>query len=127
MNRYLVELTSLISNCKMDNTYKMSWARAITEYLVTHDKAQSIHLDELSPLIFKYYWNQIIFFGLNQSPNPSNPPIICQIVKNEIDKQKMNSINKYLPFSLKAQRIMPLFIIFKLLTFSGFVAYMMNR
>ena len=70
----------------MDNTYKMSWARAITEYLVTHEKAQSIHFDELSPLIFKYYWNQIIFFDLNQSPNPSNPPIICQIVKNEIDK-----------------------------------------
>ena len=39
----------------------------------------------------------------------------------------MNAINKYLPFGLKAQKIMPIFIIFKLLTFSGFIAYMMNR
>ena len=41
--------------------------------------------------------------------------------------KKMNAINKYLPFGLKAQKIMPFFIIFKLLTFSGFIAYMMNR
>ena len=87
MNPYLKKLTSLISNCAMDNTYKMSWARAITEYLVTHEKARSIHFDELSPLIFKYYWNQIIFFNLNQGPNPNKPPIICQIVQNEIDNQ----------------------------------------
>ena len=39
----------------------------------------------------------------------------------------MNAINKYLPFGLKAQKIIPIFIIFKLLTFSGFIAYMINR
>ncbi len=44
-----------------------------------------------------------------------------------INHTKMNAINKYLPFGLKAQKIMPFFIIFKLLTFSGFIAYMMNR
>ena len=88
MNPYLKELTHLISNCAMDNTYKMSWARAITEYLVTNSQASRIHFDDLSPLIFKYYWNQIIFFDLSQSPNPNKPPLICQIVKNEIDKQK---------------------------------------
>ena len=43
------------------------------------------------------------------------------------DYKKMNAINKYLPFGLKAEKIMPFFIIFKLLTFSGFIAYMMNR
>ena len=88
MNPYLKELTHLISNCAMENTYKMSWARAITEYLATHKEAQSIHFDDLSPLVFKYYWNQIFFFDLSQSPNPNKPPVICQIVKNEIDKQK---------------------------------------
>ena len=71
----------------MENTYKMSWARAITEYLVTNKKEQLIHFDDLSPLIFKYYWNQIIFFDLNQSPNPNKPPVICQLVKDEINKQ----------------------------------------
>ncbi len=39
----------------------------------------------------------------------------------------MNAINKYLTYGLKAEKIMPFFIIFKLLTFSGFIAYMMNR
>ena len=88
MNHYLQNLTHLISNCAMENTYKMSWARAITEYLVTNTKEQLIHFDDLSPLIFKYYWNQIIFFDLNQSPNPNKPPVICQLVKDEINKQK---------------------------------------
>ena len=39
----------------------------------------------------------------------------------------MNAVNKYLPFGLKAQKIMPFFIIFKLITFSGLIAYMMNK
>ena len=39
----------------------------------------------------------------------------------------MNAINKYLPFGLKAKKILPIFIIFKLLTFSGLIAYIMNR
>jgi hypothetical protein len=47
MNHYLQNLTQLISNCAMENTYKMSWARAITEYLVTNKKEQLIHFDDL--------------------------------------------------------------------------------
>ena len=39
----------------------------------------------------------------------------------------MKAINKYLPFGLKVKKIMPFFIIFKLLTLSGLIAYMMNR
>tara|TARA_S200000501_G_C20459585_1_gene584518 strand:- start:258 stop:377 length:120 start_codon:yes stop_codon:yes gene_type:complete len=39
----------------------------------------------------------------------------------------MDLIDKYLPIGLKAKKILPFFIIFKLLTFSGFIAYMMNR
>ena len=72
----------------MENTYKMSWVRSITEYLITNPNDDTIHFDDLSPLIFKYYWNQIIFFDLKQSPSPNKPPVICQIVKNEIDKQQ---------------------------------------
>ncbi len=41
--------------------------------------------------------------------------------------KKMNTFNKYLPFGFKAQNIMPFFIIFKLLTFSGFISYLMNQ
>ena len=39
----------------------------------------------------------------------------------------MNAINKYLPFGLKTKIVMPIFIIFKIITFSGFIAFMMNR
>ena len=39
----------------------------------------------------------------------------------------MKAINKYLPYGLKIEKIMPFFILFKLLTFSGLIAYMMNR
>ena len=32
MNKYIEEFTDLISNCSMDNTYKMAWCRALVEY-----------------------------------------------------------------------------------------------
>ena len=31
LNKYIEEFTDLISNCSMDNTYKMSWCRALVE------------------------------------------------------------------------------------------------
>ena len=88
MNNHLKELTNLISNCDMDNTYKMSWARAITEFLDKNREAETIHFDNLAPLIFKYYWNQTIFFDLRQGPNINKPPKIYQIVKSEIAKRR---------------------------------------
>ena len=39
----------------------------------------------------------------------------------------LKSINKLLPFSIKAKKYLPFFIGFKLLTFTGFLTYMMNR
>tara|TARA_B100001287_G_scaffold93485_1_gene78406 strand:- start:128 stop:259 length:132 start_codon:yes stop_codon:yes gene_type:complete len=35
--------------------------------------------------------------------------------------------NKILPFGLKAQKIVPFFIAFKLISFVGFAIFMMNR
>ena len=86
MDEYLRDFTYVIRNCAMENTYKMGWARAIVEYLVRHPTKNQIHFDELAPLIFKYYWNQLIFFNLNQSPNLNKPPTICQIVYSAIEK-----------------------------------------
>ena len=96
MNENLRKLTHLISNCDMDNTYKMGWARAITEFLVNNPESRVIHFDDLAPLIFKYYWNQTIFFDLQQGPNPNKPPVIHQIVKTEISKL---SDSKPVPFT----------------------------
>ncbi|MDA8786969.1 hypothetical protein N9N19_05440 [Porticoccaceae bacterium] len=72
----------------MTNTYKMCWMRSIVEYLINNPCEDTIKFDELSPLIFKYYWNQIIFFDLQQGSNPDKPPEICQIVKKKIDLYK---------------------------------------
>lgn len=80
MDDYLKNLTKVIRECKMTNTYKMCWMRSIVEYLINNPNKDTIHFDELSPLIFKYYWNQIIFFDLQQGPNE-----ICQIVKEKIN------------------------------------------
>ena len=83
MNPYLKNVLDLINNGSMDNTYKMSWIRSIVESCEKSPK-KNIHFDELSRLIFKYYWNQCIFFNLNQSHNRNKKPEIIQIVENSI-------------------------------------------
>jgi hypothetical protein len=84
-NKYIEDLTDLISNCSMDNTYKMSWSRALVEYCC-YNSDNKIHFDKLSELIFKYYWDQTIFFNLEQGSNLKKKPTIIQIVKEAIDK-----------------------------------------
>ena len=37
------------------------------------------------PLFSNIIGIKLFFFNLNQGPNPNKPPIICQIVQNEID------------------------------------------
>ena len=39
----------------------------------------------------------------------------------------VKSLNKLLPLGKKAKKYLPFFIGFKLLTFTGFITYMMNR
>ena len=39
----------------------------------------------------------------------------------------VNSLNKLLPVGKKVKKYLPFFIGFKLLTFTGFLTYMMNR
>jgi hypothetical protein len=86
MEKYIEQLTKVIRNCSMENTYKMSWIRSLVEWSVKYPRKQNIHFKELSPLIFKYYWNQTIFFNLNQGPNPLKKPEIHQIVLKEIER-----------------------------------------
>ena len=75
MDDYLKQLTHIISNGSMENTYKMSWIRSIVETCEKKPK-EVVHFDELSSLIFKYYWNQSIFFNLQQGPNLKKKPKI---------------------------------------------------
>ena len=86
MNSYISDLISVIANGRMDNTYKMAWARAIVELCVLHPDRQEFHFDELSMLIFKYYWNQSIFFNLQQGPSANRRPEIHAMAMQAIDK-----------------------------------------
>ena len=83
MDPYLKKTLDLINYGSMDNTYKMSWIRSIVEFCEKTSK-KKVHFDQLSRLIFKYYWNQCIFFNLNQSHNRNKKPEIIQIVENSI-------------------------------------------
>lgn len=86
MNKYLNDITTIIRDCSMVNTYKMSWIRSIVEYCSKNPNLSIIHFDDLSRLIFKYYWNQTIYFNLQQGSNPNQQPEIFQIVVKEIEK-----------------------------------------
>ena len=97
MHKYIEELTELISNCPMDNTYKMSWCKALVEYSCNNSD-KKVHFDKLSELIFKYYWDQTIFFNLEQGSNLKKKPTIIQIVKNEIEKYIKNYDQKPINF-----------------------------
>ena len=64
----------------MDNTYKMAWARAIVEACLLNPNRHFLEFSELARLIFKYYWNQTIFFNLQQGPALSRKPEIHALV-----------------------------------------------
>ena len=85
MNSYIEDLTTIISDCSMENTYKMSWSRALVEHAYNYPHKKEIHFDRISELMFKYYWDQTIFFNLEQGPNHNKRPVIYQIILNEIE------------------------------------------
>jgi 5-methylcytosine-specific restriction endonuclease McrA len=73
----------------MDNTYKVAWARALAELCVEHSPRQDYHFDEFAALVFKYYWNQSIFFGLQQGPSANRRPEIHAMVLQAIDEYQL--------------------------------------
>ena len=81
----------------MDNTYKMSWCRALVEYSCNNTE-KKVYFDKLSEFIFKYYWDQTIFFDLEQGSNLKKKPTIIQIVKSEIEKYIKNYDQKPINF-----------------------------
>lgn len=86
MDDYIEQFAFLIRNGDMQNTYKASWARAIVDSCLFNSEKSVFTFEELALKIFGYYWNQSIFFALEQSPNPNKRPEIHQIVLKEIDR-----------------------------------------
>ena len=52
--------------------------------------------------------------------------LVCTNVRFEMQTM-VNSLNKLLPVGKKVKKYLPFFIGFKLLTFTGFLTYIMNR
>ncbi|MGY4761236.1 HNH endonuclease [Paenibacillus caseinilyticus] len=87
----------IIRNCSFDNTYKMAWAKAITEIAIEHeafcdsDVTIEIQLREIAKNVLRYYFEQTIFFDLQQSANPNKPPMMVTIVKELIASYRTRS------------------------------------
>lgn len=64
----------------------MGWGKSIVECCFEDDSEELIHFDRISMKMFKYYWNQTIFFDLQQGSNPKNPPQFISYVKSKIEE-----------------------------------------
>lgn len=87
MSKYLEDFKLIVRECDYSNTYKMAWAKAIVElsskYFNNIEEDVCINLSEIAEKMFKYYWDQTIYFNLFQSA-PNQPPVILQRVKEII-------------------------------------------
>ena len=90
---FLKDFEKIIRECSYSNTYKMAWAKGIVECSNDEysDEIVTIPLTLLASKMFKYYWDQSIYFNLYQSA-PNQPPVILQevhkIIKLYQDKKK---------------------------------------
>ncbi len=94
MNNYIVDLLRVIRNCSVDNTYKMVWAKALVEISCSKEKNERVELSHIARKIFKYYWNQTIYFDLIQGSNISKPPEYITEVKKQIKEYYSRNGNK---------------------------------
>jgi hypothetical protein len=86
MNPTLSDWFEVIKNCSIENTYKMGWGKSIVECCFEDDSEELISFDRISMKMFKYYWNQTIFFDLQQGSNPKKPPQFISYVKSKIEE-----------------------------------------
>ncbi len=95
MNDEIENLIDAIKNCSIENSYKMSWLRSIVEYVDQTSNPKIIPLEFIAKCMFKHYWDQTIFFRLQQGQNPKRDPIILQMVREEINRfQKVTNNTK---------------------------------
>ena len=78
MTDYIKHWIDVIENMNNENTYKLAWGRAILELVVEKNTSGEmlIQFEQIAHKMLKYYWNQIFFFNLKQSPQ--RKPVIVQ-------------------------------------------------
>lgn len=90
---YISDWLTIIEQMNNDNTYKLAWGRALIE-CVCLDRCYEnngrvvVEFDEISKCMLKYYWNQLFFFKLKQSPYKDKEPVICKDVNFLIEEWK---------------------------------------
>jgi len=95
-NNHLKDWVDIIKGGSYDNTYKMAWARALTELSYEYkgnDDSYYITFDLIAIRVIKYYWNQTIFFNLIQGNNMKKPPRVVTIVKELIEQYQTMTNN----------------------------------
>ena len=90
---YIKDWLTIIEQMNNDNTYKLAWGRAVIECVAFDDfdiinNNAIISFDNISLRMLKYYWNQLFFFHLKQSPYKDKGPVICQDTEKLIDVYK---------------------------------------
>ena len=90
---YIKDWLTIIEQMNNDNTYKLAWGRAVIECVAFDDfdiinNNAIISFDIISLRMLKYYWNQLFFFHLKQSPYKDKDPVICQDTEKLIDVYK---------------------------------------
>ena len=92
ISKYINSWLDIIEKMNNDNTYKLAWGRALLE-CISFDKCYEenaekvfIKFEDIAECMIKYYWNQMFFFNLKQSP--LKVPVVCQETKKLIDEYK---------------------------------------
>ncbi len=97
---YIRDWLTIIEQMSNDNTYKLAWGRAVVECVALENYTESdgtavIRFDDIALNMLKYYWNQLFFFHLKQSPYKDKDPIICRDTEKLIEIYKNVSSNQF--------------------------------
>ncbi len=98
--QYLNKWLTVIEQMNNDNTYKLAWGRAIIECVSFNKYTMNgenviIDFDEISKCMIKYYWNQLFFFNLKQSPYKDKEPVICKYTNVLIEEYRKISKHSF--------------------------------
>lgn len=93
---YINNWFTVIESMKNENTYKLAWGRALVEciyhgrYSENEAGKEVVELEDIAKCMLKYYWNQLFFFNLKQSPTrvDNRQPYIVQYTNELIDSYK---------------------------------------
>jgi hypothetical protein len=90
VDKWIEDFVNIIKSCRYDNTYKMAWAKALVETAMDSYACPDgtdtcpVTLRSMAEKIVRYYWNQTIFFNLEQGSNPKKPPSLQTLANTMI-------------------------------------------